>query len=89
MTFVVENDGSLTISPREVVLTSDSAEKSYDGTALTKNEQSNVKVSGDGFANGEGASFDITGSQTNAGSSKNTFTYTLNEGTQSANYEIT
>ena len=89
VTFVVENDGSLTISPREVVLTSDSAEKSYDGTALTKNEQSNVKVSGDGFAKGEGASFDITGSQTNAGSSKNTFTYTLNEGTQSANYKIT
>ena len=89
VTFVVENDGSVTISPREVVLTSDSAEKSYDGTALTKNEQSNVKVSGDGFAKGEGASFDITGSQTNAGSSKNTFTYTLNEGTQSANYKIT
>ena len=87
--FVVENDGSLTISPREVVLTSDSAEKSYDGIALTKNEQSNVKVSGDGFVDGEGASFDITGSQTNAGSSKNTFTYTLNEGTQSANYVIT
>ena len=88
VTFVVENDGSLTISPREVVLASDSAEKSYDGTALTKNEQSNVKVSGDGFVDGEGASFDITGSQTNAGSSKNTFTYSLNEGTQSANYEI-
>ena len=89
VTFVVENDGSLTISPREVVLASDSAEKSYDGTALTKNEQSNVKVSGDSFVDGEGASFDITGSQTNAGSSKNTFTYSLNEGTQSANYEIT
>ena len=89
VTFVVENDGSLTISPRGVVLASDSAEKSYDGTALTKNEQSNVKVSGDGFVDGEGASFDITGSQTNAGSSKNTFTYSLNEGTQSANYEIT
>ena len=89
VTFAVENDGSLTISPREVVLASDSAEKSYDGTALTKNEQSNVKVSGDGFVDGEGASFDITGSQTNAGSSKNTFTYSLNEGTQSANYEIT
>lgn len=89
VTFVVENDGSLTISPREVVLASDSAEKSYDGTALTKNEQSNVKVSGDGFAKGEGASFDITGSQTDAGSSKNTFTYTLNDGMQSANYEIT
>ena len=89
VTFVVENDGSLTISPREVVLASDSAEKSYDGTALTKNEQSNVKVSGDGFVDGEGASFAITGSQTNAGSSKNTFTYSLNEGTQSANYEIT
>ncbi len=48
-----------------------------------------MKVSGDGFVDGEGASFDVTGSQTNAGSSKNTFTYTLNEGTQSANYEIT
>ena len=35
VTFVVE-DGSLTINKRNVVLTSETASKTYDGTALTK-----------------------------------------------------
>ena len=37
---------------------------------------------------GEGATYKVTGSQTNADYSKNTFTYTLNDGTKADNYEI-
>ena len=83
--FVVE-DGQLIISQRKVTLTSGSAEKVYDGTALTKDE---VTVSGDGFVKGEGAEYNVTGSQTKAGSSDNEFTYTLKDNTKKDNYNIT
>ena len=79
-------DGTLDIAKREVTLTSADDEKVYDSTALTNDE---VTVSGDGFVEGEGATYDVTGTQTNVGESKNTFTYTLNEGTKAANYDIT
>ena len=45
VTFVV-TDGSLTITKRDVTLTSASASKPYDGTALTSK---NVTVGGNGF----------------------------------------
>lgn len=48
-----------------------------------------VTVSEDGFADGEGATYSYTGTQTDAGSSENTFTYALNEGMLASNYEIT
>ena len=83
--FVVE-DGQLIISKRDVTLTSGSDEKVYDGTPLTKNK---VTVSGDGFVDGEGATYDVTGSQTKAGSSDNEFTYTLKDNTKKDNYNIT
>ena len=80
------NPGTLTISKRKVTLTSASDSKKYDGNALTNDT---VTVSGDGFADGEGAMYDVTGSQTVVGESDNTFTYTLNEGTKADNYTIT
>ena len=83
--FVV-TDGYSKVEKRNVTLTSASDEKVYDGNTLTKNK---VTESVDGFAKGEGATYDVTGSQTNVGSSKNTFKYTLNEGTNADNYEIT
>ena len=73
------------ITKRNVTLTSGSASKVYDKTALTKDE---VTVSGDGFAKDEGATYNVTGMQIEKGSSKNTFTYTLNEGTLAGNYDI-
>ncbi len=79
-------DGTLTITKRAVTLTSGTASKAYDGTALTNKD---VTVSGDGFATGEGASYEVTGSQTVVGSSENEFSYTLNENTKAANYDIT
>ena len=86
VTFEIVEDGSVTISKRAVTLTSASAYKTYDGTALVKDE---VTVSGDGFVMGQGATYSVTGSQTNAGESFNTFSYTLNKGTNADNYTIT
>ena len=79
--------GTLTVEPRTVILTSASENKAYDGTGMTWNEPS-VTVSGDGFANGEGAVYEMTGNQNLVGESLNTFTYTLNEGTKAENYTI-
>lgn len=79
-------DGKLTIAKRDVTLTSASASKPYDGTALTKDT---VTVGGDDFANGEGATYNVTGSQTEVGKSDNEFTYELNANTKASNYNIT
>ena len=78
-------DGTLTINPRSVTLTSAPDSKVYDGNALTNDT---VTVSGDGFAKDEGAAYDVTGTQTDVGTSDNTFTYTLNKGTKADNYSI-
>ena len=78
-------DGWLKITPRSVTLTSGSAERVYNGKPLT-NET--VTVGGDGFAKDEGVTCDFTGSQTDVGSSKNTFTFEANEGTSAKNYSF-
>ena len=73
------------ITKRDVTLTSGSASKVYDKTALTKDK---VTVSGDGFAKDEGATYKVTGSRTKVGTSKNTFTYELKSNTTASNYNI-
>ncbi len=78
--------GTLTITPRSVVLTSQNDEKEYDGKPLTCEQ---VKVSGDGFVGNDGVDYSFTGSQTLVGSSENTFDYTLKEGVTPKNYSIT
>ena len=80
------HDVTYQITPRKVKLTSESDSKTYDGTPLVKHD---VTVSEDGFADGEGATYSYTGTQTDAGSSENTFTYALKEGTLASNYAIT
>ncbi|MBQ9644176.1 MAG: hypothetical protein IJV26_09090, partial [Lachnospiraceae bacterium] len=82
---VTTKDGQLTITKREVILTSASESRIYDGTPLRAER---VAVSGDGFAEGEGAVYDVTGSRTVIGSSENTFVYTLTGGAQETNYNI-
>ena len=74
------------ITKREVTLTSKSDEKVYDGTPLTNSE---VTISGDGFVEGEGATYNVTGTITDVGSVDNAFTYALNDGTNAGNYNIT
>ena len=76
--------GKLTISRRNVTLTSASDEKVYDGNALT-----NDTVTADGFVEGQGATYKVTGTITNVGEKANAFAYTLNEGTNADNYNIT
>ncbi len=78
--------GYLYIHPREVTLTSASGQKKFDGKPLTAKS---VTVSGKhGFADNEGAKYDITGSQTQVGDSKNYFTYEL-VNAKADNYIIT
>ena len=74
------------ITKRSVTLTSATVSKVYDGSALTNTD---IAVSGDGFVEGEGASYEVTGSQTEVGNSANSFEYKLNENTLASNYNIT
>ena len=74
------------ITKRSVTLTSATVSKVYDGSALTNTD---IAVSGDGFVEGEGASYEVTGSQTEVGNSANSFEYKLNEKTLASNYNIT
>ena len=84
--YQITKDVKVVISKRSVTLTSADASKKYDEAPLTNNT---VTVTGDGFVTGEGATYNVTGSQTTVGNSKNEFTYSLNEGTKAGNYEIT
>ena len=83
---VTVQPGTFSITKRDVTLTSVDAIREYNGSYLTNH---NVTVSDPGWANGEGATYSFTGQQLLPGSSQNTFTYTLNDGTLAANYSIT
>ena len=82
----VVGQATYTITPRDVTLTSGSATKEFDGKPLTNNT---VTPEGDGFADGEGVTITVTGTQTEVGSSENKFTYKLNDNTKAGNYKIT
>ena len=94
VTITIEGIGNYTgsftktyeITKRSVTLTSATVSKVYDGSALTN---TSITVSGDGFVEGEGASYEVTGSQTDVGNSANAFEYKLNEKTLASNYNIT
>ena len=66
-------NGTLTISPRSVTLTSQGKSREYNGKAL---ELPEVTVEGDGFVNGEVTDIKATGSITRVGKVTNTITYT-------------
>ena len=74
------------ILKRDVTFTSATDSKQSDGNALTNG---NVEITGDGFIEGEGAEYKVTGTQTQVGNSANEFEYTLNENTLASNYDIT
>ena len=81
-----ETTYTLTVNPRSVIITSGNASKMYDGIPLTKHE---VTYGKDNFVDGEGVDITYTGSQTIVGSSDNTFTFNLKNGTAKENYNIT
>lgn len=94
VTITIEGIGNYTgsftktyeITKRSVTLTSATASKTYDGQALAS---TSITVSGDGFVKGEGATYNVTGTQTEVGNSANSFEYKLNENTLASNYDIT
>ena len=77
--------GKLTINKRSVLITSQSATKTYDGSALTRPA---VTITGDGFVPGELAKAEATGSITNVGSTPNAIRYTTTGAFNAANYSI-
>lgn len=80
-------NGTLTVTKRNVTITSANLSKEYDGKALTNGNTALATESG--WVDGEGASYTFTGSQKAVGSSANSFTYTLKDGTKADNYVIT
>ena len=87
-TFTDSVDGKLTILPRTVKLTSETASKEYDGAPLTRPD---VSVTGDGFVSGEVTGITATGSVTyvSDGTVENTITYTTGTAFREENYKIT
>ena len=83
---VSAEDSKLVIGKAKVTLKSADLSKKYDGTALENG--GTALATETGFAEGEGATYTFTGSQTLVGSSANAFNYTLNEGTKADNYDI-
>ena len=77
--------GKLIINKRSVLITSPSATKTYDGSALTRPA---VTITGDGFVPGELAKAEATGSITKVGSTPNTIQYTTTGAFNAANYSI-
>ena len=74
--------GTVTITPATLTITTPKAEKVYDGNALT------AEGSITGFVNGETATFTTTGSQTEVGNSKNTYTLTWDGTAKETNYTV-
>ena len=85
--FVIAEGGQLklTINKRNVTLTSETANKVYDGTALTKPE---VTVTGS-FVDGEVTDIKATGTITDVGTVTNTITFAKGEKFKDSNYAIT
>ena len=69
-------DGTLTVMPRQITLTSATSQKPYDGKPLT--DKTVIPTAAEEtyapFAEGEGLVYNVTGSQLDEGSSYNTFT---------------
>ena len=77
--------GKLIINKRSVLITSQSATKTYDGSALTRPA---VTITGDGFVPGELAKAEAIGSITKVGSTPNAIRYTTTGAFNAANYSI-
>ena len=80
---IATEDGTFTITKAPLTISTESATKQYDGTALTK-EGATIT----GLVKGETATVTATGKQTEVGSSSNTYTIVWDTAKES-NYAIT
>ncbi len=83
---ITKNYGTFTINQRNVTITSGSDEKQYDGSPLTY-DYYDIDIDG-GTVGDEWFSVSCTGSQTEIGSSENTFTVSGIGGANLDNYNI-
>ena len=84
---VNKTPGKLTISKVDLTLTSKTKSKTYDGNELTNGEDP-LEVE-TGWIDGEGATYEFTGSVTDPGeSAANAFTVTPKDGTNLDNYNV-
>jgi hypothetical protein len=83
---IIKTEGTLTINKRQVILTSETASKPYDGIAL---EKPVVTVGGNGFVEGEVTDIKATGTITTIGYVINPIVYTEQEAFKADNYTIT
>lgn len=81
-TVVSESLGTLTVSRRNLTIHTSSATKAYDGTPLT------APGSLEGLAEGDTVTFATTGSQTDPGSSKNSYTLDWDGTAKFTNYDV-
>ena len=79
---ITKIDGTIKVTPAALTITTPRAEKVYDGNALT------AEGSITGFVNEETATFVTTGSQTEVGNSKNTYTLTWDGTAKETNYTV-
>ena len=77
-----KEEGALTVTPATLTIVTESANKEYDGKALT------AGGSIDGFVNNETATFKVTGSQTEVGKSNNTYSLTWDGTAVESDYEL-
>ena len=79
---ITKNTGTINITPRTLTVITYGAKAEYNGQALT----AGGKVTG--FVNNEAASFATTGSQTEVGSSDNTYKIDWNDTVKGSNYTV-
>jgi hypothetical protein len=90
---VQTSDGTLTINPRSLTFESATDSKQYDGKPLTNDTVTVTPATAEagGFVDGQGVTFDVTGTVTykSEGEVDNAYTYKPNDGTKLINYNIT
>ena len=75
-------DGTIKVKPAKLVVTTPSASKPYDGSALTAEGKAS------GFVNGEAATLKTTGSQTTVGTSENGYELVWDDNAKAENYTV-
>lgn len=83
---ITVEEGTLTVTPRPITLTSGSASKNYDGTALTNSE---VTITSGSLVNTSDVTYAAVGSITNVGSSLNRISVSYASEQMARNYAVT